>query len=207
MEIFVRLIEVIAWPFTIIISVFLFRHELRKAAQRLTTVKYKDISIIFNKDLEQIENDLNKIRFDRNDKKQLEDDQTLSSYERLIRIADISPRAAIMEAWRDIEITTKQVTEAYEIASIGHIAGVKAVRKLVENGVLPSNVISVYERLRRLRAKAAHTAEFEIDPVEAQRYIDTAHQFFMTLRFLLNQSKDKSSQPINSADPKDRSAD
>ena len=206
MEILVRLVEAITWPLTIMISIFLFRHELRKAAQRLTTLKYKDISIIFNKDLEQIENDLSKIKFDRNDKKQLEDDQTLSSYERLIRIADISPRAAIMEAWRDIEITTKQVTEAYEIASIGHIAGVKAVRKLVEKGVLPSNVISVYERLRRLRAKAAHTAEFEIDPVEGQRYIDTAHQFFMTLRFLLNQTKD-TSQPINPADPKDRAAD
>ena len=69
------------------------------------------------------------------------------------------------------------------IETIGRIAGVKAIRQLVQKGVLPLSVISVYESLRRLRAKAAHTADFEIDKTEAERYIDTAHQFFVTLSF------------------------
>jgi len=194
MENFIKLIEAVAWPLTVIAAAFMFRHELRRAAQRLSTLKYKDFSADFNANLTKIESDLDQISSNQTDEKQLENDQTLSSYERLLRIADISPRAAIMEAWRDIEVTTKKVTEAYGIATIGRIAGVKAIRQLVQRGILPSNIVSVYESLRRLRARAAHSADFAIDPEEAERYIDTAHQFYMTLSFLLEQSKDKSQQ-------------
>jgi len=54
-----------------------------------------------------------------------------SGYDRLLRLVEISPRAAIMEAWMDIEITTKAVTDKYGISVNGRIAGVKAIRQLV----------------------------------------------------------------------------
>lgn len=201
MDNIIKLIEVIVWPAVVIIMAIMFRHELRKAAQRLSSLKYKDFSADFNANLSKIEGDLVKLTSSKSDEQQklIENEQTLSSYERLLRIADISPRAAIMEAWRDIEVTTKQVTDVYGISAGGNIAGVKAIRQLVERGLLPPTVVSAYEGMRRLRARAAHAADFAIDPEKAERYIETAHQFFMTLSFLLNQAK-KKSQQVASAD-------
>jgi hypothetical protein len=97
------------------------------------------------------------------------------------------------EAWRDIEVTTKQVINAYGISTDGQIAGVKAIRELVHQHLLPESVVSVYEQMRRLRSRAAHAADFTITPDEAKRYIDTAYRFHNTLLFLLQQAKKPSS--------------
>jgi len=74
-----------------------------------------------------------------------ESEESLSQYERLLRIVQISPRAAIMEAWRDIEFTTKMVTDAYGISVGGNIAGERAIRDLTHKGILPDSVCSVQE--------------------------------------------------------------
>jgi len=193
----VQLISAIAWPFTVIIIAFMFRQEIRKTANRLSTFSYGDMKAEFEKDLNKLERDVKELPIKEPPTKAglLENDSdTLNSYERLNRIADISPRAAIMEAWRDIEVTTKQVTDAYGISTDGQIAGVKAIRELVHQHLLPESVVVVYEQMRRLRSRAAHSADFTITTDEAKRYIDTAYRFHNTLLFLLQQAKSSSPQ-------------
>lgn len=191
----VQLISAIAWPFTAIIIAFMFRQEIRKTANRLSTLSYGEMKAEFEKDLNKLERDVKELSVKETSAKveQPENDsETLDSYERLSRIADISPRAAIMEAWRDIEVTTKQVTDAYEISTDSQIAGVKAIRELVHQHLLPESVVSVYEQMRRLRSRAAHSADFTITTDEAKRYIDTAYSFHNALLFLLQQAKPSS---------------
>ncbi len=191
-QIIVQLISAIAWPFTVIIIAFMFRQEIRKTANRLSALSYGDMKAEFEKDLNKLERDVKELPVKESSikvEKQEADSETLDSYERLSRIADISPRAAIMEAWRDIEVTTKQVTDAYGISSQGQIAGVKAINERVQKHLLPQSVISVYEQMRRLRSRAAHSADFAISADEAKRYIDTAYRFHNTLLFLLQQSE------------------
>jgi hypothetical protein len=188
----VQLVSAIAWPFTVIIIALLFRQEIRKTANRLSALSYKDVKAEFEHDLNKLEKDIKELPAKESSSKtnHPENDlETLNSYERLRRIADISPRAAVMEAWRDIEVTTKQVTDAYEISTDGQIAGVKAIRELVNQHLLPESVVSVYEQMRRLRSRAAHAADFAITTDEAERYIDTAYRFHNTLLFLLQQAE------------------
>lgn len=194
-ETIVQLISAIAWPFTAIIIAFMFRQEIRKTANRLSTLSYGEMKAEFEKDLNKLERDVKELPVKETSAKaeQPENDtETLDSYERLSRIADISPRAAIMEAWRDIEVTTKQVTDAYGISTDSQIAGVKAIRELVHQHLLPESVVSVYEQMRRLRSRAAHSADFTITTDEAKRYIDTAYSFHNALLFLLQQAKPSS---------------
>ncbi len=192
----VQLVSAIAWPFTVIIIAFMFRREIRKATNRISTLSYGDVKAEFEHDLNKLEREIKELpakesssKIERPEK----DTEILDSYERLNRIAAISPRAAIMEAWRDIEVTTKQVTDAYEISTDSQIAGVKAIRELVHQHLLPESVVSVYEQMRRLRSQAAHAADFKITTDEAQRYIDTAYRFHNTLLFLLQQPQKPSS--------------
>jgi len=193
----VQFISAIAWPFTVIIIAFMFRQEIRKTANRLSTFSYGEMKAEFQKDLNKLEKDVKELPVKESTaklEKSEPDSETLDSYERLSRIADISPRAAIMEAWRDIEVTTKQVTDAYAISTDGQIAGVKAIRELVRQHLLPESVISVYEQMRRLRSQAAHSADFAITTDEAKRYIDTAYRFHNALLFLLQQAKPSSTK-------------
>jgi hypothetical protein len=188
----VQLISSIAWPLTVIIVAFMFRQEIRKIASRLSTLSYGDMKAEFEKSLNKLEQDIQDLPSKQTVTKQERgenDKETFNSYERLRRIAEISPRAAIMEAWRDIEVTTKKVTDAYGISTQGQIAGVRAINELVQKHLLPSSVLSVYEQMRRLRSRAAHAADFAISADEAERYIDTAYRFHNTLLFLLQQAK------------------
>src|ERR1051326_8664678 len=128
----VQLVSAIAWPLTIIIIALLFRHEIRKTTSRLSSFSYKDMKAEFEHDLDKLERDVKDLPIkESSTKPERIEKETLNAYERLRRIADISPRAAVMEAWRDIEITTKEVTDAYGVSSEGQIAGVKAIRELV----------------------------------------------------------------------------
>jgi len=193
----VQLVSALAWPFTVIIIAFMFRQEIRKIASRLSALSYGDMKAEFEKDLNKLERDAKELPVKESSTKvdhRKNDTQTLDSYERLSRISEISPRAAIMESWRDIEVTTKQVTDAYGISNDGQIAGVKAIRELVHQNLLPESVVTVYEQMRRLRGRAAHAADFTITPDEAKRYIDTAYQFHNTLLSLLQQAG-KTSRP------------
>jgi len=190
MEYAVQIISALAWPLTVIIVSIMFRHEAKQIVARLSSLSYGEVKAEFKHDLMKIENavDALDIGTANSGPQEQQNGESLSSYERLLRIAEISPRAAIMEAWRDIEVTTKKVTDAYGISVGGQIAGVKAIRELVRRGLLPESVVPIYERMRRLRSRAAHAADFAIDPEEAERYIDTAYKFHNTLLFLLDQS-------------------
>jgi hypothetical protein len=192
----VQLVSALAWPLTVTLVALMFRQEIRKVASRLSTLSYGDMKAEFEKDLNKLERDVKELSVKESSTKverPKNDSETLDSYERLSRIAEISPRAAIMEAWRDIEVTTKQVTDAYEISTDGQIAGVKAIRELVHQHLLPESVVSVYEQMRRLRSRAAHAADFKITADEAKRYIDTAYRFHNALLFLLQQAEKPSS--------------
>jgi hypothetical protein len=183
------LVSSLAWPVTVLTVVLLFRSEFRGAAGRLKALAYKDFRAEFERDLQILEGNVKELPSEKVPLQVEKQEAKLSLTDEslLIRLTEISPRAAIMEAWRNIEVTTKQVAQAYGIALSGNIAGVKAIHEIVNKGLLPEQVIPIYERLRRIRARAAHNEDFAIEQNEAEKYIEMAHQFYVSLQFLLNQ--------------------
>jgi hypothetical protein len=194
MNVIVQLVSALAWPITLIVIVLVFRRELRAAAGRLRTLAYKNFKAEFERDLLKLEGEVRQLPEkqpptieEQTYKTPLQTDKAL-----LLRLAEISPRAAIMEAWRNIEVTTKQVADANGIRLGGNIAGSRAIHELVNNGLFPETVIPIYDRLRRLRVHAAHAVDFAIEQDEAERYVETAYAFYMGLYFLLKQGDAKS---------------
>lgn len=201
MTVLVQLVSALVWPITVFVIVLLFRREVRAAAGRLRTLAYKDFKAEFERDLLKLEGEVRQLPEketlklpEHTDKKPTQTDEAV-----LTRLAEISPRAAIMEAWRNIEVTTKQVTDAHGISLSGNIAGIRAINELVKRGLLPETVLPIYERMRRMRARAAHAADFAIEQDEAERYIEMAHAFHMSLRFLLKQVERKNQEHPTSA--------
>ena len=185
MEDIIKLVEALAWPLTTIILGLSFRKEFRQILARFSKLKYKDFEANFDKELSKIEN--------RTEKLLNKPDEIISSFHndyylthnRLSGISAISPRAAISEAWRELEVVTTDF-----IKSLGYDHMNVQMSKIFRNILIENNYpISIYEDykdLRILRNKAVHTSEFELSSFDADRYITTALDLII---FIKNLSK------------------
>jgi hypothetical protein len=97
-------VESTAWPVSIVIAVILFREELRKLIPYIEEINIKDLNVKLSKRLLSAE------------RVQLQTSETTQSiayktpsiidkipHERLIQLAEVSPRAGILEAWSEHE--------------------------------------------------------------------------------------------------------
>lgn len=177
MDIVIQLVDALVWPVTVLLLVCLLRNELRGLLARLSSLKYKDLEAKFERELEAIEAEVEAIpsRHDLPSSAAVEQD-------RMLRLAAISSRASIIEAWREVELATKDVARAKSIDIPRAIASVKVIRQLAECGLINDDILSIYNRLRHLRNQAAHARDFEINADEAQRYATLALELAWTLR-------------------------
>ncbi|MCX6571021.1 MAG: hypothetical protein NT006_06325 [Candidatus Aminicenantes bacterium] len=184
-EFILGLVRALAWPLTVFLIALIFRHEMRGILKRLSRVKYGDWEAHFEKDLERAERNASLI--------QIPDNRTLevtepTEYERMIRLTEISPCAALMEAWKGIELAVSRVIQTEGIDVKHKIIGTPEVHELVRRGLLPKDMLLVYSDLKQLRNRTAHRAADEMDQTAARRYIELASIFIAKLNEISNMS-------------------
>lgn len=173
METLVKLIEAIAWPITVVWLGYLFRAELRQLLGRLESLKYKDAEAKFNQQLREAEKTASPLKRKPNEAwERATARAVVTQYEQFRRIAEVSPRAAILEAWLDVEAAVYAAAEKakLEIKSPGNVY--LLARNLVSIGKVPEEVMPFFEQLRRLRNNAAHLPDFVLDEGEATKYLE-----------------------------------
>ena len=107
--------------------------------------------------------------------------------EHLYRLVDILPRAAILEAWREVELAVEEVATLSEIRVTKTIEEVRSAeppddhvsppvltRYLVERQVIDIDTFTIFEELRQLRNQASHVPDFQPLPENAKEYVDIA---------------------------------
>ncbi|MFH1068011.1 MAG: hypothetical protein V1794_00185 [Candidatus Glassbacteria bacterium] len=176
MDYFIKILDVIIWPSTVIFFLLFFRREFSKIISRLSTLRYRDFEASFNTELKEAEQKAVKYLPER---KEVERPETLkekysSEYEQLKRIADVSPRAAIIEAWRRIEVAAVEIAKSAGIEIQKGNPVFNIVRELTKNQIFSEGAYSLYDKLRQLRNKAAHADEIALESVDTDRYIDLA---------------------------------
>jgi len=171
MESIVTLIVGIAWPAAVVWVAYLFKGELRSLLHRVSHIKYKDAEANFARDLAQAETKASSIPY--SPANLVPQPEISSKLDSLRRIADVSPRAAIMEAWILVEDSATKS---------GHIQGAviprvnprSFVEDLISKGKLPSESGVLLEQMRKLRNQAAHLPDFVVGQDEADRYLQLA---------------------------------
>lgn len=98
---------------------------------------------------------------------------TSPELEQLNRIAEISPRAAIIEAWRLIEDAAGR-SGFVQGAAIPRINAALYVRWLVREGKIPVDSEETFDALRNLKNEVAHTYDAYVSTADAQRYLRLA---------------------------------
>lgn len=84
-------------------------------------------------------------------------------------LAAVQPRAAVTEAWNIVEYAIRKNLRAQGIAARGLL-----VERFMKAPLTPDWIAEPVQRLRRLRASAVHTEDFEIDEEGANNYASSA---------------------------------
>ncbi len=191
MDSFVKLIDALAWPTAVIWLGYIFRSEIRNLLGRVSELKYKDLEAKFEKELATAEAQA-KVAIPKERAVSVIDEEPVypspydEKYEQLLRIADESPRAALLEAWIEVETS---LAEAIENQGLGHgrrIMPRKAVIELINTGRYAKTVLPLFEDLRRLRNEAAHAPQFVPNKQQTRRYLQLAIELALTFKNPLN---------------------
>ena len=176
MEYIVKLIEALAWPFTILVLAFGFRNQISKALQRLTSFKYKGLRFNFGEGLKEIEIPVQRVI---PDKSKIEAARSLSLpsaevsiWDEFLNIAETYPKAAITEAWRHLEMSAKGAARTAGLNMSSRFPEREVVKELIKEKIFSQESRMVFEKLYKLRNEAAHAPEFTLNQNEIEKYIE-----------------------------------
>lgn len=177
MDNLVKIIDSLAWPLIVLFLFLIFRAELTKIFTRLSNLKYKDFEAKFGNQLNDVEKKIETLKISVSEDLKVQENlevgtEAETDYDRLIRLSEISPRAAITEAWIAVETAAKfAVKEAnLEVKHSSNIMNV--VKILIDKRLFNKNAVNVFNELRSLRNEAAHAPDFLLSQNDAQKYID-----------------------------------
>jgi len=164
----VELVKALAWP----VSVFAIILLLRKAIQGLIAsihegrVKYKDLEFTFKRDLQQVRRSLPQ-----------QPVPALPALEEpniteLMGLAQMSPRAAVIEAWTRLEAAAAEFAQRHAPPDVP-----KQRRPLMfldvlrQHDAIPPAVKTAFQKLRDIRNRTVHTPDFQPSVDDAEEYV------------------------------------
>lgn len=169
MDHLVEIIKALAWPVAVIWMSFIFRAEVRSLLGRVSSFKYKGVEASFGKSLEKAESDARNIE---SPASQVEDSEN-AQVEQLLRISEVSPRAAVVEAWTLIE--TAAMKHGLVAGATIRRTNPKMILNYLElSGKFSPESIRLINELRHIRNKATHLPDFAVSQSDAERYLELA---------------------------------
>jgi hypothetical protein len=160
-----KLVGSLAWPAAVILIVFMCRRALAHLIPGLQRIKYKDIEVEFGRQLAEARGELSPVLSAKSlpepqaDKKALP--QAPTSRARYFQsLAEVSPLAAILEAWLGFELAANAAVEFLGLTRDGRplsMQGLLAV--LHQQELITSPELDALTRLRALRNNVVHGPE------------------------------------------------
>jgi hypothetical protein len=173
----------LAWPATILAVVFMLRKPIAGLLPDLRKLKYKDLEVDFGQGLERAEKQLDEVAsptrtaFERHP--DVEPEPLPKTHKELVsKIADLSPSAAILESWKNVERALDFYFSGRGIKR--PISGQSITGHLDYDPNFPPQLVSAYQELRVLRNKAVHE-KGGISPAQAREFDDLASRLTLAL--------------------------
>jgi len=166
-----KLVEALAWPTSILITIWLFRRQIVQVLPQLRKVKYKDFEAEFGEAVRKLKAKAIPMLQPVNAEEVLPE-----SSAKLERLVEISPSAAVQEAWKEIESAAKALIDrlGYKL-DYGIPTPYRLIERILEKTeIIEQRKLKIFNELRRLRNKVAHAEEYEVTPEQALDYIQLA---------------------------------
>ena len=179
----VELVKALAWPVSVFAIVFL----LRKAIQGLIgsiregRVKYKDLEFTFKRDLQQARESIETLP---QQPVPALTDAPEPGVSDLMELAQLSPRAAVTEAWTRLEAAAAEFAQKHSPAETTkhRRPSVRFFDVLRRHDAVPPAVLTAIQKLRDIRNRTAHTPDFQPSVDDAEEYVLLAFAVVEDLR-------------------------
>lgn len=175
-----EIFKAIVWPGTILTIIILLRKEFGRLMTELHHFKYKDLEVDFDRQIERIKNDahaaglisLGELNTEHYDKTKI------LPNERFLRLAELSPSAAVIEVWIDIELAINELGSRHEIDKK---FGFNIMNELLNRGIVSDDEIKLFKELKGLRNDIIHGEILHLSEEQAQEYRQIALSFIERL--------------------------
>ena len=173
----IKIIEIIVWPFTVCFGILIFKNDIHTIIQRISTIKYKDLEATLSNSIKDAEKISKNIKI----KKISDNTQNLELESRLLRILDISPKAAILEAWAEIEAEAFK-KDLVSGTTFKRVLPVKILEYVGKHSKLSAQELELLNDLRVVRNRASHLPDIIIKLGDAEKYINVAIKVITLLK-------------------------
>lgn len=170
-----KVIEAIAWPSVVVAVLLYLRKELPSIVKSLRKLKFKDMELEFGEAAIALAAETKRVvpAAKTGITIQGQDEETVVA--RLSTIAELSPRAAILEAWLLVEGAAADLLRNQRVTTLSANPGPMRIREGLRRAeVLTPPQEAAFERLRRLRNEAVHAPDAEFTGAAVAGYIQSA---------------------------------
>jgi hypothetical protein len=173
---FVELVKALAWPTTVLVIIFLFRHAIKNLILSIREGKFKygNVELSVKRDIKEARQSLEAhqspetIQFWQfRHAHRLPEDRELSD---LMSLAEIAPRAAMIEAWTRLEAAAATFIQSRPPSDLPPQSR-PPVQLLLKHNLLPSEIIRAIQKLRDARNRTVHSPEFQPSVADAEEYV------------------------------------
>ncbi len=176
----VELVKALAWPITVLVVASAAWRHIVPLFPRVREVKYGDAQVSFSAEVRQVAVSAG----DAVPARAALPTAPPSETDRIARLLELSPRAAVLEAFVPVQTALAALARAsgHRVGKADHYSTTALADRLTEAGVMSEGQRGLFGALRRLRNAAAHAQEFT-EPADAVReYIDLAARLAAALR-------------------------
>jgi len=174
-----KLAETLAWPAVVLIVVSLLRKEVSALLAIVKKVKAGPVEAEFEREINELKSvaDAELPAVERQA-------SATSGQNELEQLAQINPRAAIIEAWRRLELAARSALSRLGISMNWRDAAspLAHARSLAKNALLSQEELVLFNDLRNLRNMSVHAENFSPTLEAALSYIEVAFRVQQTLR-------------------------
>lgn len=174
-----------AWPVLILLLFLLLKKPIRDLVPLITKLKYKDFELEFRRKVENVEAELD-IDLPSKELKEV----FLEDTDKIMKLAEVSPRSAVIEAWRTLEselfTIAREEYRKYEGHEIALMTQRLAMNTITKSERFNKEFIEMLNELRTMRNQAAHAPEFALDSKLALGYASIAYRMAQKTRNMRN---------------------
>ena len=163
----------LSWPAAIVICVLLLKKPFLSILSGLKTFKGLGLELSFSEKIDEIASQ----------EKHYEPQHIAltESQQHLIKLTEVSPRAAIIEAWIDLESAAQDLLQARGITT-SKKSPVSTANLLSEFFPEERWIVHNFHEMRSLRNMAAHSSDLQVTPAESYEYVKATNRLASYLR-------------------------
>jgi hypothetical protein len=180
-----NLVKALAWPISVLVIALAFKREIVQLLRTISTFRYKDVELQFGRKIESLKAEADQANLPplRAKRELFVGEQAPEPSQELIylnELVDLAPKAAVMEAWREVERAIRDASKRLDLPITG--TNRDAIHRFKASGRVEPTLTRMIDDLRQLRNSVAHVGEFELSAYRAEEYVKLALRVIEAMR-------------------------